>query len=194
MLADPSAPLEDAWTHRVFGNATDYSRVAIDGVAAIRAIGHGSASGLYRTVHYRSTEYPWLDWSWRVDQLQKTADIRIKEREDFGAAIFLIFGHPSFFGQNVPTLAYVWTNDRSSQGAIVDNPRHPGVVRSYVVESGAMRLGQWVHERRNVVEDFRRIFGRDPPDTVEVLALFTDNDQTGEPVTSYYGAISAEAN
>jgi len=46
------------------------------------------------------------------------------------------------------------------------------------VHSGASQLRQWVRERRNVAEDFRKAFGREPPATVEVLALFTDNDQT----------------
>jgi hypothetical protein len=40
-------------------------------------------------------------------------------------------------------------------------------------------------ERRNVFEDFRRAFGQEPPDPLEIVALFTDNDQTGEPVEAY---------
>jgi hypothetical protein len=59
------------------------------------------------------------------------------------------------------------------------------------VRSGRSRLGQWVRERRNVVDDFRRSFGREPPEAVELIALFTDNDQTREPVEAYYGAIVA---
>jgi Protein of unknown function (DUF3047) len=41
------------------------------------------------------------------------------------------------------------------------------------------------------VEDFRRAFGRDPPPVAEAIALFTDNDQTREPVEAYYGAVMA---
>jgi hypothetical protein len=64
-------------------------------------------------------------------------------------------------------------------------------VRDIVLRSGEDRLGEWLRERRNVVEDFRRAFGRDPPPVAEAIALFTDNDQTGEPVEAYYGAITA---
>jgi len=192
-LADPTAPLEQAWTHHRFRHATDYKRVTIDGVAAIRAVAQDSASGLYRDVDYRVADRPWLEWTWRVDRLQRTADIRVKDREDFAAAIFLIFGHPSMLDPDVPTLAYVWTSDLLPEGAVVDSPHHPGFIRDIVVRSGAGRLGQWMHERRNVAEDFRKAFGREPPDTVGVLALFTDNDQTGEPVEAYYGAIAARS-
>jgi hypothetical protein len=41
------------------------------------------------------------------------------------------------------------------------------------------------------VDDFRLAFGREPPENVEVIAFFTDNDQTGEPVEAYYGAVRA---
>jgi len=191
LLADPVAPLDDAWTHQRFSNATDYTRVTLEGIAAIRAVGRGSASGLYRDVRYRVADHPWLAWTWRVDRLQQTADIRIKEREDFAAAIFLIFGRPSMLNRDVPTLAYVWTSARSPEETIVDSLHHPGSVRSIIVRSGEKRLGQWTKERRNVVTDFRKAFGREPPDTVEVVALFTDNDQTGEPVEAFYGAIRA---
>src|SRR3546814_696513 len=139
---------------------------------------------------YRIAEHPWLEWTWRVDQLQHAADIRVRDREDFAAAIFLIFGRPSMLQPDVPTLVYVWTTDLLPENSVVDSPHYPGVVRDIVVRSGASRLGQWVRERRNVSEDFRRAFGREPPDTIEVLAVFTDNDQTGEPVEAYYGAIT----
>lgn len=190
-LADPVAPIDEAWTHQRFGVPTDYTRVTRDGVPAIRAVGRTSASGLYRDVRYNVVEHPWLAWTWRVDRLQRTADIRTKAREDFAAAIFVIFGRPSMANRNVPTLAYVWTSGQLPENTIVDSPHHPRIVRSVVVRSGDVRLGQWSRERRNVIDDFRNAFGRDPPNTVEVIALFTDNDQTGESVEAYYGAIRA---
>lgn len=193
LLADPTLPLEQAWTHQSFGAATRYESVMLNGVPAIRATGRESASGLYRERPYRVGDRPWLEWTWRVDQLQQTADIRVKDREDFAAAIFLIFGRPGPFNHDVATLAYVWTSGRLAEGAVVDSPNHPGFVRSIVVRSGRDRLGQWVSERRNTVDDFRKSFGREPPDSVEIIVLFTDNDQTREPVKAYYGAVMARS-
>lgn len=190
-LADPTVRIEEAWTPQRFRGETEYEKTAIGGVAAIRAIGRNSASGLYRRVAYQLTEYPWLEWTWRIDRLQLTADIRVKDREDFAAAIFLIFDQPGMLDHDAPTLAYVWTSDLLPENAIVDSPHRPSMLRYLVVRSGGNRLGQWVRERRNVLEDFSRAFGREPPQIVEVLAIFTDNDQTGEPVEAYYGAITA---
>ena len=187
LLADPTLPLEQAWTHQSFGAATRYENVMLDGVPAIRAIGRKSASGLYRETPYRVGDRSWLEWTWRVDQLQETADIRVKSREDFAAAIFLIFGRPSMTNREVPTLAYVWTSGRLSGGAVVASPiaqvrpKHRRSQRcsrrsgtGYV--SGAMC---WRISGRHSEQEL--------PDPVEIVALFTDNDQTGEPVEAYYG-------
>lgn len=120
LVADPAAPLAEAWTHQSFVAATEYRGIVLDGVAAIRAVGRNSASGLYRNFRYRIAEHP---------------DI--------------------------------------------------------VVRSGEERLGRWLRERRNVMDDFRRAFGREPPEAVEVVAVFTDNDQTREAVEADYGAVRA---
>lgn len=191
LVADPAAPLAEAWTHQSFGTATEYKRIMLDGVAAIRATGRKSASGLYRDFRYRIAEHPWIEWTWRVNRLQRSADIRVKEGEDYAAALFLIFGRPSTLNRDVPALGYVWTSARLPEGSIVDSPYYPGTTRNIIVRSGEKQLGQWPQERRNVVDDYRRAFGRDPPETVEVIALFTDNDQTREPVETYYGAVRA---
>jgi len=46
-----------------------------------------------------------------------------------------------------------------------------------------------VSESRELVEDFERAFGRSPESGVHAVALFTDNDDTAQPVLARYGAI-----
>lgn len=100
------------------------------------------------------------------------------------------FGRPSLIRRNVPTLGYVWTNARLRAGDIVISPHHAGASRTIVLQAGTEKLGQWLKERRNVLEDYRRAFGADPPEMVNMVALWTDNDQTGDPVEAYYGRIA----
>jgi hypothetical protein len=52
--------------------------------------------------------------------------------------------------------------------------------------SGADRLGQWSIESRHVVDDYIAAFGEPPNDNIHAVVLFTDNDQTSEPVVAYY--------
>lgn len=192
LLADPQRALEEAWNHRIFGAATDYSRVTVAGRPVIRATGINAASGLYREVSYRLADYPWLEWTWRVDQLQAGADIRTKAGQDFAASVFLIFEERMLMMMtHTWTLSYVWTNGRVTAETVVPSPHAPETSRAIVVESGTGRLGQWVREKRNVAADFRRAFGREPAQTVKTLVLFTDSDQTGETAEAYYGAVRA---
>ncbi len=58
-----------------------------------------------------------------------------------------------------------------------------------VVESGPARLRQWIGYERDIVADYRRAFGEDPP-PISGVALMTDSDNTGESVVAYYGDIA----
>jgi hypothetical protein len=180
--------IEDDWQHLHFLGATRYRIQLHDDQLAIAARGRGSASGLIRRVEIDIERCPEIEWSWSVAVLQPGADLRVKEREDVGASIFLLFGDPGLLVEPmpVPTLRYVWTNDRIDAEQVVDSPYMPGMVRSLVVESGERRRGRWVVHRRNVARDFRRAFGFQPPGPVKAFAIFTDNDQTGEAVEAYY--------
>jgi len=186
--------IQDQWRHVPMRGTTDYRIAVKDGRVAIQAIGRNSASALMRRVSVDPSRCPVIEWSWYVARIQKNADIRIKDREDVAASIFLLFGDPGFLSnpQPVPTLRYVWTNGTVPVETVVDNPYLQGVVRSIVVESGTDRMGRWVTERRDVLADFRRAFGREPSEGIHVIALFTDNDQTEEPVEAYYGRAHME--
>lgn len=189
-LFDPATVIQDEWRHvPVRAGETEYRITHLDGRLAIQAKGRHSASGLLRRVSVDPQQCPILEWSWRVEKLQEKADLHTKEGDDVAACLFLLFGDPGFLSSPVavPTLRYVWSNGRVEKEAVVDNPYFPGVVRSVVVQAGSENLGKWVTERRNVVDDYERAFGEKPRDMVHVVAIFTDNDQTKEPVEAYYG-------
>ncbi len=190
---DPATVIQDDWMHLAINGTTDYRMVYLDGRLAIRAEPRDGASGLIRRVSIDSTRCPTLEWSWRVEQLQESADLRIKEADDVAASIFLLFGDPGFLSdpEPVPTLRYVWTNGNLAADAVVDSPYMPGTVFSIVVENGAAQLGAWVTERRDIVADFWRAFGRAPAAPVSAVAILTDNDQTGEPALAHYGSARA---
>jgi hypothetical protein len=58
----------------------------------------------------------------------------------------------------------------------------------FVVESGAVKLNQWVNEERNIYEDYKKAFGAEPP-MISGVAIMTDTDNTSESATAYYGDI-----
>ena len=58
------------------------------------------------------------------------------------------------------------------------------------MKSGSAMAGQWVSVQRNIIADYRRAFGEDPP-TVGAIAIMTDTDQTGESALAWYADIEA---
>lgn len=192
-ILNPATYEEDNWTHMRIRGETDYRVTSLDGARVITATGNNSASGLIRHIDLDPSACPILRWHWRVDRLQPSADLTTKDGDDVGAAVFVMFGDPgsTLSPNRVPTLRYVWTNARAQEEAVIANPYLPNEVKNIVVRRGAEYVGQGMQEQRNLTDDYRRAFGGDPPDIVRAVAIFSDNDQTGEPVTAHYRSIEA---
>lgn len=191
-LLQPPSHRADGWHHLPVRGRTRYSVVERAGRSAIMAIGRHTASGLARRVDIDPKACRTIRWSWRIDQMQTNVDLRQKSKEDVAASLFLTFGDPGFMmlPNPVPTLRYVWTTDHLKIGDIFDNPFRPGIIRTIVVENRSDRLGEWVEFTRDIHADFAAAFGKPPTDRLELVTIFTDNDQSKEPVVAYYGPIS----
>jgi len=46
-------------------------------------------------------------------------------------------------------------------------------------------VGEWMTEKRNILEDYRRLFGGEPP-SIMAVGIMTDTDNTGESATAGY--------
>ncbi len=88
----------------------------------------------------------------------------------------------------IAALVYVWGN-RANQTAAFDSPYSGSFVKVVPIESGATHVGEWRSETRNAYDDYRRLFGEDPP-PVESVAIMTDTDDTGESAEAWYGDIA----
>ena len=57
------------------------------------------------------------------------------------------------------------------------------------VESGPAKAGQWMLEQRDILADYRLLFGEEPGD-IGAIAIMTDCDNTGGEAAAWYGEIS----
>jgi|GEM_PF-3135779 len=192
ILIDPRIDIAENWEMRNFVGSTIYENVNVDGVPAIRGRGDNSSSGLIQRVELDPVQEPNATWQWRVEQLQPSADIRVTEKEDFGAVIFFLFGELDLLYQGVRSLGYVWTNESVAADRVVHSSRRPDQIRYLVLQSGDNNIGKWVEEKRNLLDDFRRVYDSEPPTEVSAISIFVDNDQTGEAVESLFGCLYVE--
>jgi hypothetical protein len=182
---------------------TSYELAEYDGRLVVRAESNASSSGLVRRGRIDLDEYPVIEWNWKVENLIEKGDVTRKDGDDYPARIYVMFDYPlrnlSWVQRNliratriiygrVPSraISYVFAN-REEPGLVTENP-YTDLVTMVVVDSGPDNAGVWRTYRRNIMEDYRTIYGEDPP-PIEAVAIMTDSDDTGESALSWYGDI-----
>ena len=185
ILADPARMLTEA--KRVDFAGANLFRIETSPFGkALRSIPQISASGLYQPVTVATELLNRVSWRWRVDALQAAGDLRSLATEDSAATIFFVFGEPSFFNKDVPSLAYVWSATPVANGTVLPSLRYKRL--KYIQLRGPAEVGSWQTETRNVAEDYRAVFGT-PPEPLRYIAVFNDNDQTKQETSAVFGAI-----
>lgn len=201
----PSTPLPEGWSRIRFGEndaGTRYDLVQADSAVVLRARSDNGASGLITRPTVDLAEYPVLEWRWRVDALPADADITEKTADDAAARLYVTFDYDGlglydrlklmllrqvgYAEAPSRALNYLWASHHE-RGAVQPSA-YTDQIMMIPVRSGSTRVGQWVRERRNVLRDYRRAFGEDPP-PVNGVALMTDTDNTGGRASALYGDI-----
>lgn len=191
VLLNPGEEPGGEWEHRRLRRGdTAYRRVSSSLGDTIRATGNESASIMFRLFEPVSLDCNRLRWNWRVAKPQAGADLHVKGKDDVAASVFILFGDPGIFRDTpVPTLKYAWTNKRHRVGEVIVGPYHRKTVRTIVVRTGSPVEQELVTDIANLGEDYLRAFGETPADGISGVAIFTDNDDTREPIVAHYGRI-----
>lgn len=187
VIADPAEMMKKS-ERKDFAGANALTIEASPYGKALRSTPDQSATALYQQIRLAGTALRDVRWSWKVDVIHRSADIRDLEREDFAAKLMFVFGAPSLFDKNIPTLAYVWTSTPIADGSVIQSKRFSSLV--YIQLHGTRSVGQWQQEKRDVAEDYRRIFHQEPGE-LGYIAIFNDNDQTREPASAVFGPITS---
>lgn len=185
VIDDFANGIKPEWKSKSFKGTTEYTWIKEDNRRYVRATSRGSASGLVYEIEFDPQQYPYLTWQWKVDNIIASGDASQKSGDDFGARIYVVF--PSFFFWNTTTINYIWANKLPKEQA-VPNPYTANAIM-ISVESGLAESGKWITETRNIYEDYKRFFGKEPP-KVGAIAIMTDTDDTGESVSADYGPIA----
>jgi len=184
LLDNYQGGLSPKWEEKSFKGETLYEVTQEDTLRCIKATSHSSASGLYYKINYDTKKYPILTWRWKVNHVLSNGNALKKEGDDYAARIYVVF--PSILFWKTKAINYIWAN-KLPRGTAVANPYSSNSIM-IAVESGESKTGQWIEERRNVFEDFRMHFGKDPP-RVGAISIMTDTDNTGEEAIAWYGPI-----
>ena len=128
---------------------------------------------------------PILEWQWKVTVLPTNADARKKTADDQAAQLYVVWPH---FPESVRSqiIGYIW-DTTAPAGSIVKSTK-TGTVTYVVVRSGSADRGKWLTERRNVAEDYQKIYGS-PAGSPGVISIAIDSDDTSSSAESFFGPI-----
>lgn len=193
--AEPSRTVDDfekglapGWEVKSFKGETRYAVVPEGDGKVLRADSRGAASGLVYRIRYDLRDYPVLSWRWKVAGTIARGDERSRKGDDYAARVYIVFPH--WLPTRTRSLNYIWAN-RVPRGTVLPNS-YTANVKMIALQSGSGLAERWVREERNVLEDYRKAFGEEPP-RVGAVALMTDTDNTGESATAWYDDIRISA-
>ena len=185
---------------------TRYAVVRDGDRKVLHARAASSATGLRCAVQIDPALFGRLRFSWRVREAPGHADVGVAEHDDCPARLVLAFGGDDtrmplrdrlffeqvelFTGQRLPfaTLMYVWDGGKHALESVHRNHR-TARIQYLTVESGAARVGHWLHYERDVVADFQRVFG-EAPGPMTGVGVLTDADALKTEMEAWYGDIT----
>jgi len=128
-------------------------------------------------------ETPILEWTWKAVVLPTNGDCRKKTADDQAAQLYVVWPRfPEAVRSHI--IGYIW-DTTAPAGSIVKSEK-TATVTYVVVRSGTADLGKWLTERRNVAEDYRKIYGSQP-DNPAVISIAIDSDDTSSSAESFFG-------
>ncbi len=122
-----------------------------------------------RGMDWKLASHPRISWRWRANHLPPGA--REDTINDTGGAVYVIFTMDRFRGPR--SIKYTYSSTLPV-GTVLSKGR----LKIVVVSSGLRSTGEWLRVERDVEADYRRLFGRAPPDEPVSIAIWSDSDTT----------------
>ena len=131
-------------------------------------------------------EYPVLAWAWRPREFPQGADERESATNDSALAVYLLVPYSRSRGPKA--VKYVWSEKVPIGTHLTSNM---GLTQVRVLRSGTADKGQWIEERVNVLEDYKKFFKESETPKPAGIAVLTDSDDTKSSAAGDYANFRA---
>jgi hypothetical protein len=179
--------IPDGWKGQSWGSPKYEFRIVPQGGRKVLHLKSANdSSTVSKEIKVDVKSQPILQWSWQVVTLPKGGDARKSATDDQAAQLYVTF--PRFPSQvRSRIISYLW-DTTAPVGAVVKSEK-TGLVTYVVVRSGSTDLGKWLTESRNVLEDYKKIYGEAPGEEVGAISISIDSNDTRSAAESYFGEI-----
>jgi len=173
---------ESRWREVEVKGRTAYDIVDLDGLRTLKGHSQGGASVILWPGRFDPRQYPWISWRWRIDQPVSGEDLTRKEGSDASARIYVYFDTAGLPWQK-RSVDYVWSTAQPLE-TVLTSPFSKSS-KIIVADTGPQPLGTWRAVARNILEDYQRCFGEDPPN-VSAIGIMVDADNTHSEAVAYF--------
>lgn len=194
------------WEDFTFKNINNKSKYTNDKGILVTSSDNFASGIIYRR-RFNPYETPIIKWKWKLENVYKKGNSKIKSGDDFPLRIYITFKYnpeiatfnkrfkylmiKKIYGEYPPhsALNYVW-DSKNTRGEIVINP-YTSSSREILIQIGSENLMKWIEEERNILKDYYQAFNEYPPKEASI-AIMNNSDNTGESAKSYLrlGSVS----
>lgn len=160
---------DDHWKSRNGDPSKIYSFIKENNHTFLRAHADSGSVQLFRKKGWNLKENPVLSWKWRVLEFPSTSDSN-KAKNDNAVGVYVVFPARWFMPE---TIKYIWNTELEKDRVLRKKDHFPAIV----IRTGTNDKGKWILEERNVMEDYKKLFGRNAPNPV-AFGFLTDSDDT----------------
>jgi hypothetical protein len=200
----------DRWLPLTFPKITRHSTYSVarcETGTCLLMESDNSASGLVLKQSFNVYAYPTLTWRWKVSTVYRKGDSSTKEGDDYPARLYVMFAYDpvraplgkqlkyriakTIYGQYPPdsSISYIWDNRATGKPFVVN--AYADEARMIPVSAGPDQVNTWQEYTVDIVRDYQRTFGQDPPATAS-LAVMSDADNTHESARAWIQYIRLE--
>lgn len=188
VLVDFSATRETVpkgWELAVNAGEPQLQIVQEDGKQALRMRSEEASFSLQKKIRISLQASPLLVWNWKVTELPKQGDFRRSGADDQAAQLIIAFSSSRF-------LSYIW-DSTAPRGVIAAAPAPLfKKIFAVVMQSGMQGLGTWITERRNLIDDYKQVYGEEP-EVMEGVRIQINSQHTQARAESYWHSIAVTA-
>jgi len=185
-VSDFSKSTLEGWKEKRFKGKTLYQLIQLKDKNILMAESQDSASGLVKKIRVDLKKYPYLNWSWSIEDRLGIGNEKIKSGDDYAARIYVIVDGGLLIWRT-RAVNYVWA-DAASKGEVWPNAFAGKNAVMMALRSSKDKTSTWYTEKRNIYEDLKELFGTEFH-FIDAIALMTDTDNSHGQVKSYYGDI-----
>jgi hypothetical protein len=154
------------WNKPVLFGKGHWEVVDDSGEQVIKLRTESSSFALEKSITVDLNRTPYLEWEWKGTVLPAGGNFESPEADDQAAQLLVVF--PKAFFERRKVISYIW-DPTAAKGTVAAGAGPVYLnVKAIVVESGYSQLGKWLLEKRNVVDDFRAVFGEIPERAVAI--------------------------